>query len=90
MSYGEDVRSVEELIEDLKALTPEQLEQVASMVRGFSQTPSPSTSEAPVPIPQFIVDQAVLHNWPKELFSELIGSLPDIERPAQPPYDVRG
>jgi hypothetical protein len=36
-----------------------------------------------------MVDVAVQHGWPAELFTELIGSLPELERSAQPPAENR-
>jgi hypothetical protein len=36
-----------------------------------------------------VVDEAVQHGWPAELFTDLIGSLPELERSAQPPVENR-
>src|SRR5258708_30872594 len=38
-------------------------------------------------IPSHVVDEAVKHAWPEHFFTELIGSLPDLERPTQPPVE---
>jgi len=40
-------------------------------------------------VPARVVDEAVQHGWPAALFTELIGSLPELERPAQPPVENR-
>ena len=40
-------------------------------------------------IPASVVDEAVQHGWPADLFMELIGSLPDLERAIQPPVENR-
>ncbi|MFL6463256.1 MAG: hypothetical protein ACJ73N_02460 [Bryobacteraceae bacterium] len=83
--------TIEELIQDLKSLTPEQLEQVAQIVHRFSlRGEQPSGLQTQTEISQSIIDEAVLHGWPQELFTELIGSLPEIERAPQPTYNVRG
>ncbi len=82
--------SIDELVENLKTLTPEQLDQVARIVRGLSASGTPQKrSFKRIEIPQSIIDEAVRHNWPQDLFTELIGSLPELERAAQPSYDVR-
>ena len=82
--------SLEELVQDLKSLTPEQLQQVAKVVHEFSlRGEGGSEPKTQGKMPQSIIDTAVLHGWPQELFSELIGSLPEMERAPQPTYDVR-
>jgi hypothetical protein len=40
-------------------------------------------------VPARLVDEAVQNGWPAELFTELIGSLPELERSAQPPVEDR-
>jgi len=79
---------VEEVITELKRLRPEQVDEVARIIHDLSQTPC---AEAPLnpAVPARVVDEAVQHGWPAELFTELIGSLPEIERSAQPPSDDR-
>ena len=56
---------------------------MARIIHDLSQT---GCGEAPLhaAVPARLVDEAVLHGWPAELFAELIGSLPELERPAQP------
>ena len=82
--------SIEELVRDLKRLTPEQLDQVVTVVHGFSRDRGTQSDLPPrVAIPQTIVDDAVNHSWPRELFTEILGSLPELERAPQPGYDVR-
>ncbi|MBV9035252.1 MAG: hypothetical protein JO182_12240 [Acidobacteriaceae bacterium] len=82
--------SIEELVQDLKALTPEQLQQVARVVHEFSlRGDQPSGSQAQGKMPQAVVDEAVRHGWPRELFTEVMGSLPEMERAPQPAYNVR-
>ena len=82
--------SLEELVEDLKGLTPEQLQQVAQVVHGLSaSSEKQNNSKAQGPMPESVVQQAVRNGWPRKLFTELIGSLPNLERAPQPPYTVR-
>jgi len=40
-------------------------------------------------VPAYVVDEAVQHGWPAELLTELIGSLPELERSAQPLVEDR-
>lgn len=82
--------SIEELAKDLKSLSPEQFDQVARIVHGLSLSAGRQCeSRAQITMPQSIIDDAVRHSWPQKLFVELIGSLPELERAAQPGYDVR-
>lgn len=82
--------SIEQLVQELKSLTPEQLQQVARVVHEFSQSDDQQRrSQAQGKVPQPVVDEAVLHGWPRELFAELIGSLPEMERAPQPAYRIR-
>jgi hypothetical protein len=76
--------SVEQVISELRRLPPQQLDEVARIIHDFSQT---ACGEAPLhpAVPARVVDEAVQHGWPAELFTELIGSLPELERSAQPP-----
>jgi hypothetical protein len=80
--------SVEEVIMELKRLRPEQVDEVARMIHDISQT---GCAEAPLypAVPASLVDEAVQHGWPARLFTELIGSLPELERSAQPPVENR-
>jgi hypothetical protein len=80
--------SVEEVITELKRLRPEQVDEVARIIHDLSQG---GCGEAPLhaAVPARVVDEAVQHGWPAELFTELIGSLPELERSAQPPVENR-
>jgi hypothetical protein len=80
--------SVEEVITQLKRLRPEQVDEVARIIHDLSQA---GCGEAPLhaAVPARVVDEAVQHGWPAELFMELIGSLPELERSAQPPLEDR-
>jgi len=79
---------VEEVITQLKRLRPEQVDEVARIVHDLAQA---GCGEAPLhaAVPAPVVDEAVLHGWPAELFTELIGSLPEFERSGQPPVEDR-
>ena len=80
--------SVEEVITELKRLRPEQVDEVARIIHELSQA---MFGEAPLhpAVPARVVDEAVQHGWPAELFTELIGRLPELERSAQPPVEDR-
>jgi hypothetical protein len=80
--------SVEEVITELKRLRPEQVDEVARIIHDLSQA---ACGDAPLhpAVPARVVDEAVRHGWPAELFTELIGSLPELERSAQPPVENR-
>ena len=78
--------SVEEVITELKRLRPEQVDDVARIVHDLSQTGRGEAAPDPA-VPARVVDEAVRHGWPAELFTELIGSLPELERSAQPPVE---
>ena len=80
--------SMEEVITELKRLRPEQVDEVARIIHDLSQT---GCGEAPLhaAVPARVVDEAVQHGWPAKLFTELIGSLPELERSAQPPMENR-
>jgi hypothetical protein len=80
--------SVEEVITELKRLRPEQVDEVARIIRALSQTGSGDALLHPA-VPAHVVDEAVQHGWPPELFTQMIGSLPEFERPAQPPIENR-
>jgi hypothetical protein len=67
--------SIEELIMEIKRLTPEQLDEVARTVTRLSRTGTAVTPRSPS-VPAHVVDEAVRHGWPAHLFTELIGSLP--------------
>jgi hypothetical protein len=80
--------SMEEVITKLKRLRPEQVDEVARIIHDLSQT---GCGEAPlhVAVPARVVDEAVQNGWPAELFTEVIGSLPELQRSAQPPVENR-
>lgn len=80
--------SVEEVISELKMLRPEQVEKVARIIHELSQVGCIEARPHCV-VPARVVDIAVKHGWPAELFTELIGSLPDLERFAEPPVESR-
>ena len=80
--------SVEEVITELKRLRPEQVDEVARIIHDLSQTACGKAHLDPA-VPARVVDEAVQHGWPAEFFTELIGSLPDLERSAQPPVENR-
>lgn len=80
--------SVEEVIAELKRLRPEQVDEVARIIHTLSQAGSGKVTLHPA-VPPRVVDEAIRHGWPAELFTELIGSLPELERPAQPPVEDR-
>lgn len=80
--------SVEQVISELRRLRPEQVDEVARIVHDLSQTARGEASLHPA-VPAGVVDEAVQHGWPAELFTKLIGSLPELERPAQPPMENR-
>ena len=80
--------SMEEVITQLKRLRPEQVDEVARIIHDLSQT---GCGEAPLhaAVPARVVDEAVQHGWPAELFTEVIGGLSELERSAQPPVENR-
>jgi hypothetical protein len=64
------------------------VDEVARIIHDLSQA---GCGEAPLhpAVAARMVDVAVQHGWPAELFTELIGSLPELERSAQPPAENR-
>jgi len=80
--------SIEEIITELKSLTPGQVDEVARMIHGLARAECPEAPRPPA-VPTYIVDEAVQHGWPAQLFTELIGCLPDMERAAQPSVQNR-
>ena len=79
---------MEEVITELKTLRPEQVDEVARIIHDLSKARSRGEPLHPA-VPAHVVDEAVRHGWPAELFTELIGSLPELERSAQPPAENR-
>ena len=65
--------SMEEVITQLKRLRPEQVDEVVRIIHDLSQT---GCGEAPLhaAVPARVVDEAVQHGWPAELFTEVIGA----------------
>ena len=80
--------SMEEIITQLKRLRPEQVDEVANIIHRLAQAQSNDAPPHPA-IAARVVDDAVQHGWPAELFTELIGSLPEFQRAAQPPEEIR-
>jgi hypothetical protein len=80
--------SVEGVITELKRLRPEQVDEVARIIHDLSQAGSGEAPPQPALLAR-VVDEAVQHGWPAELFTKLIGSLPELERSSQPPVDNR-
>jgi hypothetical protein len=80
--------SVEEVISELRRLRPEQVDAVARIVHDLSRT-GHGDAHPHHAVPARVVDEAVRHGWPAELFTELIGSLPELERSAQPLVENR-
>jgi hypothetical protein len=76
--------SMEEIITELRRLRPDQVDEVARIIHNLSQTGHEEAA-----LPAHIVDEAVRHGWPTELFTDLIGSLPELERAAQPAVENR-
>jgi hypothetical protein len=85
------VISINELVQDLKTLTPEQLEQVAGLVHRFTSRArwEPVESAPRASIPVSVAGRALANGWPRELFTEVIGGLPEMNRAPQPSYDER-
>ena len=79
--------SIEELITEIKRLTPEQVDEVARIVKRLPH--AENAVARPPNVPAHVVDEAVSNGWPARLFTELIGSLPDLERGAQPSVENR-
>jgi hypothetical protein len=76
--------SIKEVITELERLTPDQVDEVARVIQRLARTGCPPEVPRSPAVPAYIVDEAVQHGWPAQLFTELIGCLPDIERAAQP------
>ena len=74
--------SIEEVITELKRLTPAQVEEVARIINGFSRLEGSGAPRSPV-VPASVIEEAVKNGWPAELFTEVIGSIPDFKRPEQ-------
>ncbi len=82
--------SVENLVAELMALTPDQLERVARIVREFSAESRPPERSPSSVVSNSVLEQAVQNGWPPALFTDVIGHIDeDFERPPQLPYEVR-
>ncbi|MBZ5620169.1 MAG: hypothetical protein LAQ69_15800 [Acidobacteriia bacterium] len=80
--------SIEEVITELKRLSPDQVDEVARIIRALSRAECRPVALHHA-VPACVVDEAVQHGWPAQLFTQLIGSLPDLERAPQPPLELR-
>ena len=70
--------SVEDLVAELRELTPEQLDRVARMVRGFASDAGGTALAKPATVSPSMVDRAVQNGWPLHyLFTEVIGQIGD-------------
>jgi hypothetical protein len=91
------MESLEDLVVELKALAPDQFDRVARMVHELSsenRPPAPSSAASvpphPASVPPQVLEQAVRSGWPRALFTDVIGQIPeDFNRQPQPPYEVR-
>ena len=82
--------SVENLVAELKSLTPDQLERVAQIVHTLSAESRPSERLAPSAVSSSVLEQAIQNGWPSTLFTDVIGRVDeDFERPPQLPEEVR-
>ena len=88
VTYGESMALLEDVITELRRLRPDQVEIVAQVIHDLSHTEGEG---APLHsgLPRRVVDEAVQNGWPAELFTELIGSLPSLERADQPSLENR-
>lgn len=76
--------SVENLVAELKALTPDQLVHELSVESRAGGPPLPYI------VSNSVLEQAIQNGWPASLFRDLIGHIDeDLTRPSQFPYEVR-
>ena len=81
------LETVEDLVPELRGLTPDQLDRVAKVVREIAGGVAPARSAMGSPS---VVEQAVRNGWPVSFFTDVVGQISeDFERPAQPPDDAR-
>lgn len=78
--------SLKEVVTELKKLRPEKVKEVARIIHDLSQTGCGVEPLHSV-VPAHVVDDAVQNGWPAELFTQRIGSLPELERFAEPPLE---
>ena len=91
------MESLEQLVVELKALAPDQLDRVARMVHELSDGNKPTAPGSAALLPPQsavvrpeVLEEAVRNGWPAALFTEVIGqALDDFKRHSQPPYEVR-
>jgi hypothetical protein len=74
--------SVEDLVVELKALTPDQLDRVARIIHELARRANPAgAGDAGMTpqsaIPPAVLDQAVQNGWPAALFTDVIGQVSD-------------
>ncbi|MGI8746484.1 MAG: hypothetical protein ACR2NN_28675 [Bryobacteraceae bacterium] len=82
--------SVENLVAELKALTPDQLERVAQIVHELSAESRPPEHASPSVVSNSVLEQAIQNGWPPTLFTDVIGHIDeDFEKPPQLPYEIR-
>jgi hypothetical protein len=89
------MESVEDLVAELKALTPDQLDRVSRIIhelaRGADLVGTCDAGMIPQSaIPPSVLEQAVQNGWPATLFTDVIGQVPDDfgKHPANA-YDIR-
>ena len=85
--------SVENLVRELRTLTPDQLDRIALIVHEFNAAaPAESASDArtAASIAPSVLEQAVRNGWPAELFTGVTGCISDdFRRPPQIPHESR-
>lgn len=82
--------SVENLVAELKGLTPDQLERVAQIVHELSAESHPAERSSSPVVSNSVLEQAIQNGWPATLFTDVIGHIDDdFERPPQLPCEVR-
>ena len=67
--------SVENLVAELKALTPDQLERVARIVRELSAESRPPERSSSSVVSNSVLEQAIRNGWPPAPFIDLIGHI---------------
>ena len=83
------MESVENLLAELKALTPDQIERVARIVHELSADSRPPERSSSSVVSNSVLEQAIQNGWSPALFTDVIGHIDeDFERPPQLPYKV--
>lgn len=81
--------SVEDLIAELKALTPDQLERLGRTIRELIEN-SHAPRFSPTVISSSVLEQAIQNGWPRTLFTDVIGHIDeDFERQPEIPSEDR-